>query len=199
MKISVSKMPNRSGFRCQLRHPISGRVSSYGLGLDLGQAEGFAVDLAALCARVAKIRAESASSVAKFEADILELRQSPALSAYAPRAVAIIFGDDAPAARGTKFSAGPLADEDVGVLAARVVAVARTPKLSGKIRALLERYFSERQAALNSKIIELETDLRGERGRRTDAERELADLRRARNAHVSTTVGDVYQIWWGGI
>jgi integrase len=182
MKITPKPLPGQPGFKCTFRHPDTKKVSSYGLATqDQTEAEAVCNDIVLLFAHTPRIP-----------------KGSPALLAYKPRAVEVVYGKDASGEVLKLKEKAVLKPEEIGTLSARIIA-AMTRTAKGKqqhtLDQILKEYESQRYKELNKQFEEAETRLKVLEPKAAEQENYIAELRREYNVHVSITVDAACKLW----
>lgn len=186
MKITPKPFPNMPGYRCTFRHPISQKVSSFGLGTqDKNEAE-------ATCLDIATIFDDKSDPPLRSDA------KSPRLLAYKPRAVDIAFGPGTFERLLKRENKPVLENIDIGTLSGRIASVlgirADIEKLS-RIDKVLAEYESKRYAIVQKQCQQLENMVKVLKPRNEWLESELDRAHRATNEHVKATIGTAVDEW----
>ncbi len=133
--------------------------------------------------------------------DLLKDSKSPRLLMYHPRAVALVFGNEAADNITSKAKKATFDESDIGTVSERVVralrlsGIAITKALRSTVQEILVQYESARYSELQNQFKALEHELKAMRPRCEDAERKLRDFERERNVHVKVQMAEAVKDW----
>ena len=186
MKISAKPVPNQPGFKCTFRHPVTKKLSSYGLSThDKDEAGRICLDTATVL---------TDSTLPTNDPEHMRWQF------FHGRALAIAFGQEFADRVAAKREQGPVLDfSDIARIAAALINqfgidLARQDELV----EFLSEFESQRYNQLQQDFERSENRVRVLEPQNEELTAALTKYQRASNVHVKTTMKDAAELWKAG-